>query len=68
MSVQCQGDQTFESYCMLRGLEMNLKMEDSYDFVKFMLTMTELKEKLKQVGIANLIPVGSSVTKTIRRE
>jgi hypothetical protein len=53
---------------MLRGLEMNLKMEDSYDFVKFMLTMTELKEKLKQVGIANLIPVGSSVTKTIRRE
>lgn len=53
---------------MLRGLEMDLRMEDSYDFVKFMLTMQDLKESLKQVGITNLIPVGSAVTKSIRKE
>ena len=53
---------------MLRGLEMDLRMEDSYDFVKFMLTCQELKEKLKLAGIKNLIPVGSAVTKSIRKE
>lgn len=47
---------------------MDLKMEDCYDFVKFMLTLQELKESLRQIGIANLIPVGSAVTKTIRKE
>jgi len=31
--------QSFESYCLLRTLEMELRLEDSYDFVKFMLTL-----------------------------
>ena len=65
-SVSCE--QNFETYCMLRGLELDLRMEDSYDFVKFMLTCQELKEKLKLAGIKNLIPVGSAVTKSIRKE
>lgn len=61
-------DQHLETYCLLRGLEMELKVEDCYDFVKFMLNLQDLKEKLKSVGVANLIPVGSAVTKTIRKE
>lgn len=32
-------DTSLETYCLLRGLEMDLKMEDCYDFVKFMLTL-----------------------------
>jgi hypothetical protein len=31
--------QSFESFCLLRSLESELRLEDSYDFVKFMLTL-----------------------------
>jgi hypothetical protein len=44
-------DQHLETYCLLRGLEMELRVEDCYDFVKFMLTLQDLKEKLKLIGI-----------------
>jgi len=33
-----------------------------------MLCLQGLKEQLTQIGIVNLIPVGSAVTKTIRKE
>jgi hypothetical protein len=68
ISVNTQSDNSFESYCLLRSMEWDLKMEDSYDFVKFMLALQTLKDPLAQLGIVNLIPVGSSVTKTIRKE
>lgn len=45
-----------------------LKMEDQYDFVKFMIKMQELKEPFEQIGILNLIPVGSTVNKIVRRD
>ncbi len=60
--------QSFESFCLLRSLECELRLEDSYDFVKFMLTLQGLKEGLLEIGIINLIPVGSAVTKSVRRE
>ena len=45
-----------------------LKMEDQYDFVKFMIKLQELKEPFEQIGIINLIPVGSTVNKIVRRD
>jgi len=33
-----------------------------------MLTLQSLKEQLIQIGIINLIPVGSAVTKSVRRD
>ena len=33
-----------------------------------MLTLQQQKDKLNEIGIINLIPVGSAVTKSIRRE
>ena len=58
----------FEAYCLLRSHEIQLPVEDSYDFVKFMIKMQELKEKFETFGILNLIPVGSTVNKILRRE
>ena len=60
--------QSFEQYCLIRALENDLRTEESYDFVKFMLVLQGLKDKLNEIGIINLIPVGSSVTKSIRRD
>jgi hypothetical protein len=62
------GDSSFETYCLLRGMDLDLKMEDCYDFVKFMLTLQGLKQSLAAIGVPNLIPVGSAVTKTTRKE
>ncbi len=36
--------------------------------MKFMLKMQELKESFESIGILNLIPVGSTVNKIVRRE
>ena len=58
----------FEAYCLLRSHEIQLQLEDQYDFVKFMLKMQELKEAFESIGILNLIPVGSTVNKIVRRE
>ena len=52
----------------MRALESELRTEESYEFVKFMLALQGLKEKLNEIGIINLIPVGSAVTKSIRRD
>ena len=52
----------------MRALENELRTEESYEFVKFMMLLQSLKEKLNDIGIINLIPVGSAVTKTIRRD
>lgn len=43
-------------------------MEDQYDFVKFMLKMQELKEPFEAIGVLNLIPVGSTVNKIVRKD
>jgi hypothetical protein len=58
----------FEAYALLRSHEIQLQMEDQYDFVKFMLKMQELKEPFEQIGILNLIPVGSTVNKIVRKD
>lgn len=50
----------------MRALESELRTEESYEFVKFMLALQGLKDKLNEIGIINLIPVGSAVTKSIR--
>ena len=60
--------QSFEQYCLIRALENELRMEESYEFVRFMLVLQSLKERLNEIGIINLIPVGSAVTKTLRRD
>ena len=52
----------------MRALENELRMEESYEFVRFMLVLQSLKERLNEIGIINLIPVGSAVTKTLRRD
>jgi len=52
----------------MRSLENELRTEESYEFVKFMLILQGLKDCLNDIGIVNLIPVGSAVTKTIRRD
>ena len=52
----------------MRALESELRTEESYEFVKFMLCLQGLKDKLNEIGIINLIPVGSAVTKSIRRD
>jgi len=49
-------------------MDLDLKMEDCYDFVKFMFILQGLKQELTQIGVPNLIPVGSAVTKTTRKE
>jgi hypothetical protein len=66
VSLEEQG--MFEAYCLLRSHEIQLQLEDQYDFVKFMLKMQELKEGFEGIGILNLIPVGSTVNKIVRRE
>jgi len=48
-------------------MELDLSMEDSYDFVRFMFKLQQLRTKLTDMGIINLIPVGSAVTKSVRR-
>lgn len=58
----------FEAYCLMRCLEIQLSIEDQYDFVKFMLKMQEFKEKLEVHGVINVIPVGSSVNKVVRKD
>ena len=58
----------FEAYCLLRSHEIQLQLEDQYDFVKFMLKMQELKERFEEIGVLNLIPVGSTVNKIVRKE
>lgn len=60
--------QSFEQYCLMRALESELRTEESYEFVKFMLALQGLKDRLNEIGIINLIPVGSAVTKSIRRD
>lgn len=67
-SVQLEEQGLLEAYCLLRSHEIMLKMEDQYDFVKFMIKMQELKESFEQIGILNLIPVGSTVNKIVRRD
>ena len=52
----------------MRALENELRIEESYDFVNFMLELQKLRDKLNKIGIINLIPVGSAVTKSIRRD
>ena len=52
----------------MRTLESELRTEESYEFVRFMLALQSLKDKLNEIGIINLIPVGSAVTKSIRRD
>ncbi len=49
-------------------MDLDLKMEDCYDFVKFMFTLQGMKQQLAAIGVPNLIPVGSAVTKTTRKE
>ena len=60
--------QQFEQFCLLRSLECELRLEEGYEFINFMLTLQQQKDKLNEIGIINLIPVGSAVTKSIRRE
>lgn len=60
--------QAFEQYCLMRVLENELRVEESYEFVRFMLVLQSLKDRLNDIGIINLIPVGSAVTKTLRRD
>jgi hypothetical protein len=48
-------------------MELDLSMEDAYDFVKFMLKLQQFRSKIIEMGIINLIPVGSAVTKSVRR-
>ncbi|TNV82965.1 hypothetical protein FGO68_gene2765 [Halteria grandinella] len=57
----------FEAYCLQRCIEIQLSIEDQYDFVKFMLKMQEFKKELEGLGVINLIPVGSSVNKVVRK-
>ena len=52
----------------MRVLENELRVEESYEFVRFMLVLQSLKDRLNDIGIINLIPVGSAVTKTLRRD
>lgn len=66
VSLEEQG--MLEAYCLLRAMEISLGMEDQYDFVRFMLKMQELKEKFEQIGVLNLIPVGSTVNKIVRKD
>ena len=66
VSLEEQG--MFEAYCLLRSHEIQLALEDQYDFVKFMLRMQELKEQFEGIGILNLIPVGSTVNKIVRKD
>ncbi|CDW81365.1 UNKNOWN [Stylonychia lemnae] len=66
VSLEEQG--MLEAYVMLRSHEIQLSVEDQYDFVKFMFKLSEIKEPLEQLGIMNMIPVGSAVTKTVRKE
>eukprot|EP00347_Sterkiella_histriomuscorum_P018458 403345443 len=66
VSLEEQG--MFEAYVLLRSTELQLLMEDQYDFVKFILKIQELKPKLEEIGILNIIPVGSATNKTIRRD
>jgi hypothetical protein len=67
-SVTLEEQGMFEAYCFLRSHEIQLSMEDQYDFVKFMLKMQELKLQFEQIGILNLVPVGSTVNKIVRKD
>ena len=58
----------FEAYALLRSHDIQLQLEDQYDFVKFMLKIQELKMPFEQIGVLNLIPVGSTVNKIVRRD
>lgn len=66
ISLEEQG--MFEAYALLRSHEIQLQLEDQYDFVKFMLKIQELKMPFEQIGVLNLIPVGSTVNKIVRRD
>ncbi len=67
-SVSLEEQGMFEAYVLLRSHEIQLQLEDQYDFVKFMLKLQELKETLEHIGILNLIPVGSTINKIIRKD
>lgn len=58
----------FEAYLLCRSHELQLNFEDQYDFVRFLKRLQELQPKLSEIGVLNLIPIGSAVTKTIRKD
>ena len=58
----------FEAYLLYRSHELQLNFEDQYDFVKFLKRLQKLQPKLCEIGILNLIPIGSAVNKTIRKD
>ena len=53
---------------MMKSIECMPSPEENYDFIKIVLKLNELKQQMLELGIMNLIPVGSAVTKTLRKD
>ena len=52
----------------MRTLELAPTPEEHHDVQKILLRLREMQEQLNELGIINLFPVGSVITKSLRKD